>query len=203
MNFLFVASLLVPSVAQQEQGNVAPSDDARLESLISSLTSEEGHKDAMAELYALIRVPVYSYALSLVKSPQDAEDILHDTLISVHDAAPSYVPKGKPMAWIITIARNHGYGRLRRQKYVADIPDEEWDNYLSEQEQVTPEDRIVLEQCLRALSDTERQIVVMHAVAGMKHRLIAEALELPLSTVLSKYNRALKKLRKNLQLDLP
>ena len=203
MNFLFVASLLVPSVAQQEQGNVASSDDARLESLISSLTSEEGHKEAMAELYALIRVPVYSYALSLVKSPQDAEDILHDTLISIHDAAASYVPKGKPMAWIITIARNHGYGRLRRRKYVADIPDEEWDNYLSEQEQVTPEDRIVLEQCLRALSDIERQIVVMHAVAGMKHRVIAATLELPLSTVLSKYNRALKKLRKNLQIDLP
>ena len=46
----------------------------------------------MAELYELIRVPVYSYALSLVKSPQDAEDILHDTLISVHNAAHSYRP---------------------------------------------------------------------------------------------------------------
>lgn len=205
MNFLFVASLLVPNTAQQAQGNSAASDDAnaRLESLIFSLTSEEGHKKAMAELYSLIRVPVYSYALSLVKNPQDAEDILHDTLISVNDAASSYRPDGKPMAWIITIARNHGYGRLRRRKYVTDIPDEEWDSYLCEREQVTPEDRMVLEQCLSALSDTERQIVVMHAVAGMKHRLIAETLELPLSTVLSKYNRALKKLRKNLQLDLP
>ena len=118
-------------------------------------------------------------------------------------ATNGYRPDGKPMAWIITIARNHGYGRLRRQKYVADIPEEELDNYLSQNEQVSQDDRMVLEQCLRALSDTERQIVVMHAVAGMKHRIIAQTLDLPLSTVLSKYNRALKKLKKNLQFDLP
>jgi RNA polymerase sigma-70 factor (ECF subfamily) len=36
---------------------------------------------------------------------------------------------------------------------------------------------------------------MLHAVAGFKHREIAGILELPLSTVLSKYNRALKKLK--------
>ena len=37
---------------------------------------------------------------------------------------------------------------------------------------------------------------MLHAVTGLKHREIAELLELPLSTVLSKYSRALLKLRK-------
>lgn len=202
MIFLITTSLVTPSTETQRRPKVS-AEDLRLETLISSLVNQQNKKEAMAELYELIRVPVYSYALSLVKSPQDAEDILHDTLISVHNAAHSYRPDGKPMAWIITIARNHGYGRLRRQKYVADIPEEELDNYLSQNEQVSQDDRMVLEQCLRALSDTERQIVVMHAVAGMKHRIIAQTLDLPLSTVLSKYNRALKKLKKNLQFDLP
>ncbi len=41
----------------------------------------------------------------------------------------------------------------------------------------------------------ERQIVLLHAAAGMKHREVAEALELPLATVLSKYNRSMKKLQ--------
>ena len=36
---------------------------------------------------------------------------------------------------------------------------------------------------------------MLHAAAGMKHREIASLLHLPLPTVLSKYNRALKKLR--------
>ena len=49
------------------------------------------------------------------------------------------------------------------------------------------------------LDDTERQVILLHAVAGLKHREIAELLKCPLSTVLSKYNRGLKKARKQLE----
>ena len=51
---------------------------------------------------------------------------------------------------------------------------------------------------MEALSDEERQIVALHALSGFRHREIAEVLELPLATVLSKYHRALKKLRSRL-----
>ena len=61
---------------------------------------------------------------------------------------------------------------------------------------VTAEDKIIISECLNTLSDSERQIIVLHAVAGMKHREIAELTGLPVSTVLSKYSRALKKLKK-------
>ena len=64
---------------------------------------------------------------------------------------------------------------------------------------VTAEDRAVLQAALGALDDQERQAVLLHAVSGLKHREIAEILELPLPTVLSKYHRALKKLRKQLE----
>ena len=49
------------------------------------------------------------------------------------------------------------------------------------------------------LSDEERQIVMLHAAVGFKHREIARIMELPLSTVLSKYARALKRLKQYLQ----
>ena len=52
---------------------------------------------------------------------------------------------------------------------------------------------------MEQLSDGERQIVALHAVAGLRHRQIAALLELPLSTVLSKYARAIKKLKQYLQ----
>ena len=47
----------------------------------------------------------------------------------------------------------------------------------------------------------ERRIVLLHAVTSMKHREIAALLELPLPTVLSKYHRALKKMRSCLEGD--
>ena len=51
---------------------------------------------------------------------------------------------------------------------------------------------------MSCLSDEERQIVSLHAVAGLKHREIGELTGLPLATVLTKYNRALAKMKKTL-----
>ena len=102
------------------------------------------------------------------------------------------------MAWLITITRNLCMEKLRERGKHSDIPEEDWDKYL-EQTPASPEDRLVLEQCLKALDDSERQVVILHAVGGMKHRETAELLGLPLATVLSKYSRAIKKLKSKLE----
>ena len=54
----------------------------------------------------------------------------------------------------------------------------------------------MLRTALSALNSEERQIVSLHAVAGLKHREIAEMTGIPLSTVLTKYKRALEKMKK-------
>lgn len=110
-----------------------------------------------------------------------------------------YRSSGKPMAWILTITRNLCLMKLRERQKTAGLPREDWERYLDSREEITPEDRLVLTQCMRRLNDQERQIVVLHAVSGFKHREIAELMELPVSTVLSKYRRALKKLRQSLE----
>ena len=61
-----------------------------------------------------------------------------------------------------------------------------------------PTDRLVLEAALKALNEEERRVVLLHAVSGLKHREIAQDLGEPLSTVLSRYHRALKKLKRYL-----
>ena len=61
------------------------------------------------------------------------------------------------------------------------------------------EDRIVLRAALQVLSAEECQIILLHAVTGWKHREIAGLLQLPLSTVLSKYRRGLQKLKTELE----
>ena len=57
----------------------------------------------------------------------------------------------------------------------------------------------MLNMAMNELADQERQIVILHAVTGFKHREIAAVLELPLATVLSKYRRALQKLKTKLE----
>lgn len=158
-----------------------------------------GDKDALGELYTRTSAAVYSFALSMVKSPHDAEDILHDSYLSIHSAAAFYRPNGKPMAWIMTIAKNHSLMHLRERGRTADLPDEEWESFLADEDRLTHEDRIVLRQCLTFLSEEELEIVTLKAIAGFRHREISELLQLPLPTVLSKYNRAIKKLRNILE----
>lgn len=64
---------------------------------------------------------------------------------------------------------------------------------------VSAENRMLLTALLEQLSDQEREIVVLHAQTGMKHREIAQILDLPLATVLSKYRRAIIKLQQAAQ----
>ena len=104
------------------------------------------------------------------------------------------------MAWIMTIAKNLCYMRLRQQSKTDSLP-EQWDNLIAWNEEATTIDRVVLQQCMSRLTDEQRQIVVLHAVAGLKHRETASMLRIPLATALSLYRRALKKLKVELEGD--
>ena len=99
------------------------------------------------------------------------------------------------MAWIFTITRNLAIMTLRQQGKSVCVTDEEMATFFDEHPQITSDDRLMLEALLKELQDDERQIVILHALTGMKFREIAAFMQKPLSTVLSKYNRAIKKLK--------
>lgn len=153
-----------------------------------------GDTCSLEDLYRAVSSSVYSYALSILKNAQDAQDVMHDCFIAVYSSAESYTAKGKPMAWILTITKNLCLHKLRENKRRADITPEEFSELSCVDTAMSSEDSIVLNVCLERLSVKERQIVVLHSVSGFKHREISDFLNLPLSTVISKYNRALKKL---------
>ena len=166
--------------------------NAQLERWIKAIG--RGDRDALARLYDAAGPAVYAYALSILKHRDDAEDILHESFLSVCHAAQDYRPQGKPMAWLMTITRNHCFKLLQRQKRY--LPLEAQDRFC--QPETDPDDRLLIQGCMNVLTDEERQIVILHAVAGCKHRQIGEMLQLKTSTVLSKYRRAIQKLKKEL-----
>ena len=100
---------------------------------------------------------------------------------------------------MFTIAKNLYLEKIRKEKRVVDLKDEYIENSINLSFVSDPEDRMVLETALEVISDEEREIVMMFAVGGMKHKEIARNLDLPLSTELSKYHRALKKLKVHLE----
>lgn len=158
-----------------------------------------GDRDALAELYDRTHGAVYAAALSVLANTYDAEEVTHDTFLRIWDNAGRYRPGGSPMAWMLTIARNLALMELRRRGRRGELSDQEWDAIPADSPRVTAEDRAVLQDALGALEPTERQIVLLHAASGLKHRETAKLLGLPLGTVLSKYNRALRKMRSELE----
>lgn len=170
-------------------------DDKILDELI--LKVAKGDNNALEELYRLTKSGIYGFALSMLKSPTDAEDVLHDTYLSIHASAYMYASEGKPMAWLITIAKNHCFRVFRNRKW---NDEKEVDENTTEETHdfaLSSDEKWVLEELLATLNDDERQIIMLHAVAGFKHREIADLLNLKLSTVLSKHHRGLKKLKEN------
>lgn len=163
------------------------------------LLMKDGDQDAFRRLYELTAKGIYSYALSILKHPQDAEEVMQDTYLTAWNQVEQYKTEGKPMAWLLTIARNLCYMRLRKQREHPQISyeelEEETPGELCAQIESAPEKQMLLE-ALAVLSEEERKIVLLHDAGEMKHREIAQYLGCPLSTVLSKYRRALKKLQR-------
>ena len=95
-------------------------------------------------------------------------------------------------------------GKLRRwEKFLAAYRLPEWDAIPEEASGLSFEEKDLLGSALKLLDETERRIVILHAASGLKHREIAKQLDIPLPTVLSKYARAIKKLKKHMEGDDP
>lgn len=159
----------------------------------------QGDTGSLAPLYQHTKHAVYGFALSILKNPQDAEDVLQETYLRIHQAACGYHSNGKPMSWIFAITRNLSLMKLREHSKTTDLTDQQWAQLPAKAPSVTDEDRILLQALMQLLTDQERQIVMLHTMSGLKHREIAQLLEIPLATVLSKYHRAIKKLKKHLE----
>ena len=178
----------------------APAEDRHeLQQLLLHIAG--GERDALAALYQRTRTAVYGLALSYLKNAQDAQDLTQDVYVQVWDCAAQYRPIGSPMGWLLTVCRSLCLMRLRREERHAALSEEEWDAIPARECGLDADERALLQGALAVLGEEERRIVLLHAVTGMKHREIAALLELSLPTVLSKYHRALKKMRSCLEGD--
>lgn len=169
------------------------SKNERIELLLAEIA--EGKIFAMGELYDLIKTDVFAYALSKTANYTEAEDVSQETFVKVYKYARQYLPKGKPMAWIITIELNIIRRQFQLKSRTVSIEEGFEKLSCSEDMEGAIATSVFINDMLKLLNEDEREIIVLHDVSGFKHREIAELVEKPLATVLSKYNRAIKKLQ--------
>lgn len=160
----------------------------RLDSLMAKVV--RGDNDAFAALYGEMKRGVFAFAYSYLKNYADAEDATEEVFLAVKRKAFLYKPGTDVRAWVFQIAKNVSLDELRRRKRLTDLD--------SIGEKGAAEPRLpALDLMTRSLGEEEREIVLLHAVWGYKHREIAEMKALPLGTVTWKYKTAVEKLRKD------
>jgi len=151
-----------------------------------------GESRAFDELYKKTKKIVFSIALSITKSPSDSEDITQEVYMKILEKAGSYQSNDKPLAWIYAITKNQSISLIRKNKPIETIDRLEDDIRFSNVDNVI--DKLILKSALDILSEEELQIVMLH-YSGLKHKEIALIIDKQSSTVLSKYNRSLIKMR--------
>jgi RNA polymerase sigma factor (sigma-70 family) len=152
-----------------------------------------GDMRALEALYRGMRVQVFAVALAVAGDRGVAEDVVQDTFVRVYSAAPGYRPGSRARAWVLTIARHLALDAVRRRAREpasatagcgAAAPGGEPDGA-----------RLDVVNALLRLGEVDRQIVVLHDIAGLTHAQVAAELDLPPGTVRWRYRVALARLR--------
>ena len=145
----------------------------------------------------------YTLARFLVRNDHDAEDLVQDACLRALRYFDSY-RGGDVRAWLLAIVRRTCFTWIARQSPVHDMA--EFDESRHGQVAVTPETDLdrgalgdAITRALDALPREYREVVLLRELEGLSYQEMADALAVPIGTVMSRLARA----RRRLQAALP
>jgi RNA polymerase sigma-70 factor, ECF subfamily len=164
-------------------------------------------ESALAELYERLGNKVYTLALNMLHSHEEAEEVLQDAFLKLYRGASSFEPgSGSVRAFLYTIARNECLLKLRtkRSRPLKAVAYDPHDPEMHHPTNLTtqPSDTVVnvmLEQALSQLDEADQKLVKGAFFDGYSHAELASNSGLPLGTVKSRVRRALLILRNFLE----
>ena len=144
---------------------------------------------------------LYNFARWLTHDTAEAEDLVQETYAKALRGFSSFRPGTNFRAWMYRILRNSFLSSRTGLKTMVAL-DEDMDESLLPVESTTPEsnlieqsDREMVQQALADLPVAFREILLLSEVEEMSYQEIAEALTIPVGTVMSRLSRARKALR--------
>ena len=163
-----------------------------LRSLLNALHSRDSA--AFAALYDMLSKPVYVIAYRITQSREQAEDITQEVFLRLWESPPDDSVKN-PRAFIFQSVHNRAVDAVRRAA-PAELPDTLPDPGCHEEEILL---RTALEQAMQTLTTDERETVALHIHAELPFHEIARMTNRSLPAAYRTYQRALRKLRAELE----
>jgi len=167
----------------------------------------QGDQYALDLLYERSNRLLFGLVLRIVGDISTAEEVLLDVYMQVWRQAGRYeARRGKPLAWLVTMARSRAIDRLRAgrqeetRKEQLDTSDRVAQMATAfEDPTVAPELRRIVRAALDALPPEQREVIELAYYLGLSPERIAERLGQPLGTVKTRTRLAMTKLREQLK----
>lgn len=164
----------------------------------------EGDKSAFETLVRRHMTDAYLIALGFTGNPDDARDLSQDAFIKAHKARKKFDPERPFYPWFYRLLKNHCLNFLQRRRkrheslYYEDSPDQE--RFASDSptplEQVERKERVrLMRAAVDRLSDEHREVIILKNFKGYAYKEIAQVLEVPIGTVMSRLYYARKALK--------
>lgn len=176
-----------------------PSD----ENLMASIADRK--QSAIAKLYERHGKTLKKVIYQVVQDEAEADDVLQESILQIWNEAKSYsATLGKPLGWLVTIARRRAIDRVRRRAaycrakdrfgvYVETEP-RSWLQSCTTEDNANSDIRQFLEREMSRLPDFQREALKLSFFSGLSHREIAAHTRTPLGTVKTRLELGLRKL---------
>ncbi len=157
----------------------------------------EGDNKALEELFLLYGKKVFRLALAILNDRFLSEDVVQETFLRVQQNAKSYQFRNSEREWIMTIAHNIAIDILRKRK--KEIVQEEISYSEIPDAVIDGDNDIGFLQLIEPLNELDKQIVSLHLISELKHREIAHILNMSVSAVKKRYERAIKRIANEME----
>jgi RNA polymerase sigma-70 factor (ECF subfamily) len=146
---------------------------------------------------------VYKFGHSILKSPEDSENLMQDVFLSLWENRHKVEKDSSIKSYIFTIVYNSAISVIRKK-----AKESQFVEYLKSVQEINIEPvnvglefnelTIKLDEIVKALPQRQKEVYLMHKVDGLKYSEIAERLHISVNTIENHMSRALKTIREKL-----
>lgn len=162
--------------------------------------AQTGDRQAFGELVRRHRSGVVNVVYRMCGDATLAEDAAQECFIRAWRHLHGYKPRSAFRNWLYRIATNYAISELRRAKPVADIDDLPLSDDRRGPEAIAEqkERAAAVRTAILALPAVGRSTLILREYEGLSYRDIADTLDIPIGTVMSRLNYARRRLREAL-----
>jgi RNA polymerase sigma-70 factor (ECF subfamily) len=161
--------------------------------------------DALSQLYDRYNGILKALILRVIHNEAEADDLLQEIFMEIWNQAKNFSAlKGKPLGWMVTLARRRAIDGLRKKQAYARAEErlqqeteqqpDAWVHNTTEEEITVGDRRVLIRRVIAVLPPAQQQAIELAFFRGMSQREIAAKTNTPLGTVKTRLELGLKKI---------